>query len=407
MKITVTQEEIDALLDAAETQEHIFWNGKETLVSYKLPSGYTVCGRAAMVDPSNFDVEVGRDYCRKDAARQLWQLEGYRKQLEFATITNEGLQQSGAPNEQKRGVSSLEPALAVPNNTTPPTSKTPSQSFLLNTYRYFNDLPHQQKAIATLEKYLAPEMLAEFQQLWRDAPKEQTLVTEKPKATVAAAPATTKEPEVKPKRLVDKIVAYMKLKGYQVHTAEGKRNIVYIEGMNPDGTLNDDSPNWFNDIRCVFEYRGEKPEILGIWEATTEPGYFYTHNPMNANGCARIQFGQYHAWQVGYHGVADPHEALVQYDNVTVCRDLNQDFSRIGDKLFTGYEFGINQHWGGDSPIDAVGRWSAGCLVGRTRDGHRTFMKIVKQDRDYQKNRDYVFSATIIPGDDLIKKFPD
>jgi hypothetical protein len=56
--------------------------------------------------------------------------------------------------------------------------------------------------------------------------------------------------------------------------------------------------------------------------------------------------------------------------------------------------------------VDSIGRWSAGCLVGRTRDGHRAFMKIVKQDRDYVKNKNYVFSTTIIPGDDLMKKFP-
>jgi hypothetical protein len=75
--------------------------------------------------------------------------------------------------------------------------------------------------------------------------------------------------------------------------------------------------------------------------------------------------------------------------------------------LFTGYDFGINQHWGGDSPVDAVGRWSAGCLVGRTRDGHREFMEIVKDDPDYRRNPNYVFSTTVIPGDDLVKRFPD
>jgi hypothetical protein len=403
MKITVTQEEIDALLDAAETQEHLFWGGKEMFVSYKLPSGFTVTGRAGMISPKYFDAAVGRKYCREDASNQLWQLEGYRKQLELTKndrMMSEGFQQLSAPNEQKRGVSSLEPALAVPNNTQP-SKQTPSQSFILNTYKYFVDLPHQHKAIAFLAQHLPTEVAIEFERLWRDDPGNQ-----KPVTSAMVVPTVAKVAEEKPKRLVDKIVAYMKMKGYQIYTVNGKVNIVYVEGMNPDGTLNDDTPNWFNDVRIVFEYRGDKPEILGIWEATTEPGYFYTQNPMNPDGCARIQFGQYHAWQVGYHGVADPHEALVQYDNVTLCRDLNQDYSRIGDKLYTGYDFGINQHWGGDSPVDSIGRWSAGCLVGRTRDGHRAFMKIVKQDRDYVKNKSYVFSTTIIPGDDLMKKFP-
>lgn len=78
----VTQEQIDALLDSAETQEHTFWD-KELVVSYRLESGFTVTGRGACVDPANFDIEIGRKVAREDAANQLWKLEGYRKQLEL------------------------------------------------------------------------------------------------------------------------------------------------------------------------------------------------------------------------------------------------------------------------------------------------------------------------------------
>lgn len=81
----VTQEQIDLLLDNAQTQEHIFWD-KELIVSYKLESGFTVAGRGACVDPANFDLEIGRRVARDDAANQLWQLEGYRLQLSLAGI---------------------------------------------------------------------------------------------------------------------------------------------------------------------------------------------------------------------------------------------------------------------------------------------------------------------------------
>lgn len=77
---SVSQEQIDALLDNAQSQEHIFWD-KELVVSYKLESGFTVTGRGACVDPANFDLEIGRRVARNDAASQLWQLEGYRLQL--------------------------------------------------------------------------------------------------------------------------------------------------------------------------------------------------------------------------------------------------------------------------------------------------------------------------------------
>jgi hypothetical protein len=78
---------------------------------------------------------------------------------------------------------------------------------------------------------------------------------------------------------------------------------------------------------------------------------------------------------------------------------------RTGDRTETG-QFGVNQHWGGDSPTDDIGRWSAGCLVGRTKEGHREFMKIIKSDPRYLKSRAYVFSSIVIPGDDLFKRYP-
>jgi len=83
MPNTVTQERINFLLDKAETEEAIFW-GKELNVSYKLESGFTITGRAACVDPANFDLEIGRHYARENAATQLWALEGYRLQLNLA-----------------------------------------------------------------------------------------------------------------------------------------------------------------------------------------------------------------------------------------------------------------------------------------------------------------------------------
>lgn len=286
---------------------------------------------------------------------------------------------------------SLEPAPPLP---TDKDKSPPQKSFFLDTYKYFKNLPHQQQAIAYLESQLSAEVKEEFARKWREAPPvvPATVPKEKPQP----APA-------QPKTLVEKIVAYMKMKGYKLEGAEGKRNIVYVEGMNVDGTLNDDRPNWFNDIRCVFEFINGQPKMLGIWSATTEPGRFYTQQPLNPSGCARIQFGQYRAWQVGYHGTRQVHEALVQRGSVTVCRDLNKDFKRIGDKLHTGSDFCINQHWGGDSPVEDIGRWSAGCLVGRTMDGHREFMKIVKEDPDYKKNPAYMFATTVIAGDDLVK----
>lgn len=188
-----------------------------------------------------------------------------------------------------------------------------------------------------------------------------------------------------------KISDYMTAQGYKIFTNPGELNIVYVEGVNADGTLNIDRMNEWNDLRLVLNHN---MEVVGDWLATTEPGWKYTKQPLNSQGAFRIAFGQYQAWRVGQH---KDHEALVQVAQVRGHRDRNKDGFRTGDPVVNG-TFGINQHWGGDAR--AVDGWSAGCLVGRTRVGHRQFMKLVKSDIRY-RDSNYIFWTTILPGDKL------
>ncbi len=205
--------------------------------------------------------------------------------------------------------------------------------------------------------------------------------------------------------LAKRVVEYMRSKKYLLFNGEQHCNIIYIEGMNANGSLNSDAPNFFNDRRLILQTIGGIPRIIGNWEATTEPGSHYTYKPMNPGGAARIKFGQYTSWRVGMHGTRDRHEALVQVADVSVHRDFNKDFKRTGDRIDTGI-FGINQHCGYDFNINHIGVASAGCLVGRTRGGHREFMNLVKSDVRYKKDPSFIFTTTIIPGDELARFFP-
>ena len=95
--------------------------------------------------------------------------------------------------------------------------------------------------------------------------------------------------------LASKIIDAMRARRYQIDSDEGHLNIVYVEGMNVDGTANDNAPNQFNDLRAVIRFVGGKPVIAGAWEGTTEPSRRWTQDPMNPKGAARIAFGQYTA----------------------------------------------------------------------------------------------------------------
>lgn len=210
--------------------------------------------------------------------------------------------------------------------------------------------------------------------------------------------------------LASRIIKYMQAKGYNIALGTDEYNIAYLEGANEDGTPNSDQPNHFNDRRILIKFENSTPKIVGNWEATTEPGSHYTYNPISdyarKYGAARIKFGQYKAWQVGTHGTAEPHEGLVQTGTISVHRDLNKDFMRSNDLIDTGSNFAINQHHGFDYPTNDISYASAGCLVGRTRKGHKEFMALVKKDRRYVVNSKYVFETTVIPGDDLHQQFP-
>lgn len=186
-----------------------------------------------------------------------------------------------------------------------------------------------------------------------------------------------------------KIIKYCQTKGYPITDF----NIIYIEGCNINGRLNDDEPNQFNDVRAVFN----KTKCLDCWQATCEPGSWYTHTPMNPNGAFRIAFGFHkQAWEVGVHGNSEPHEALIQVNKVRGFRDYNQDFMRPGDEEVSGH-YGINQHWGYDMPPGNIGQASAGCLVGRSRFGHQQFMQFCKNS-----GKRY-FDTLILPGNEIFK----
>lgn len=194
--------------------------------------------------------------------------------------------------------------------------------------------------------------------------------------------------------LASKIIRYMLQEGYFISRGVRRYNIVYLEGCDQNGTPNDDRFNEWNDRRILIEIPGFKqPMVVGNWIATTEPGATYTYKPMNSGGAFRIAFGQYRAWKFGFHGRTQ-YPALVQCGNVSGYRDKNQDGFRTGDPFVTGDEFGVNQHHGWDMEI--INEASAGCLVGKTIEGHQTFMGLLRNDRRYQVNSNYIWHTAIL-----------
>jgi hypothetical protein len=198
--------------------------------------------------------------------------------------------------------------------------------------------------------------------------------------------------------LAKRVLRYMDSKKYWIARSPNMYNIVYVEGMNSEGTNFHDPANQWNDRRMVIRIRtGGQPELIHNFDATTEPGIPERSKPHHL-GIARISFGQYKSWKVGMHKKSQV--ALRQCDLVRIHRDKDANGFRTGDKIFIGSDFGINQH-STTVKTTKVGDWSAGCLVGREWGEHLAFLSTVKSDVRYTMNANYVFVTAVIPGDEL------
>lgn len=77
MKInTVTQEQVTRIMEASEFDVKTIY-GKVTVVTAKLPNGFTIVESSACVDPANYDEKIGVEICKKRIENEVWQLEGY------------------------------------------------------------------------------------------------------------------------------------------------------------------------------------------------------------------------------------------------------------------------------------------------------------------------------------------
>ena len=189
---------------------------------------------------------------------------------------------------------------------------------------------------------------------------------------------------------------------------EGAVNIVYIEGMNPDGTENADRIDEWNDLRVLVGMVEGDWKILFSQIATTEPGRFYTVKPLNKKGAARIAFGHHPtAWAHDLHKGKQP--ALVQRRSTLIHRDLNRDGKRNpSEKPHQSGLIGLNQHsTKPDYKGGTIGKYSAACLVGMDYEAHITFLQMTKFDPRYLASetigQEYLYDIWALPGDEFAK----
>lgn len=151
---------------------------------------------------------------------------------------------------------------------------------------------------------------------------------------------------------------------------EGEMNLNIFAKRKVVGT------NLFDDEFYMVYQEGGK-NIVRKWACTTDAGKTYMLKPMNKNGTAIINEGQYRgAYTFGLH--QGKYECLRQLKPVSYSRDNNKDTKHdIGGKVFEEVGFTNIHHAGADS--GQVDSWSAGCVVLKRIKDFDEMMSIAKK----------------------------
>lgn len=183
------------------------------------------------------------------------------------------------------------------------------------------------------------------------------------------------------------LVNALRVKSYQTYWRPYELNIV---GVRADSTV----PNRFDDEIHVFFKNNSGQWIHYIFPATTDPGTYWLKNPLNPQGTAILQQGQYKdAYQIGLH--RGKYYALVQRKPVTVLRDYDRNavLDFWNGTPDTGM-FGINIHRasvkGTTKTVDAH---SAGCQVFASINDFHRFMQLCERHKEIYGNS---FTYTLV-----------
>jgi hypothetical protein len=183
------------------------------------------------------------------------------------------------------------------------------------------------------------------------------------------------------------IVNALRTKIYETYSRPYELNIV---GIRADSSI----PNRFDDEIHVFFKNNANQWIHYIFPATTDPGTYWLKNPMNPQGTAILQQGQYKgAYQIGLH--RNKYYALVQRKPVTVLRDYDRnallDFQN--GRPDTGL-FGVNIHRASvNGTTKSVDNYSAGCQVFANINDFNLFMQLCEKHKQLYGNS---FTYTLI-----------
>lgn len=180
-------------------------------------------------------------------------------------------------------------------------------------------------------------------------------------------------------------------KGYIIYEKPYQLNIWGFRSKNTTPNAFDDEIHVFTNIAT----EGKPKWAYFVFKCTTDPGTYWLRNPMNPQGTAILNPGQYvNTYKLGLHrGV---YKALIQTGGkVSVTRDYNRDaiLDFNNGRVASGY-FGINIHRANKiGTTYVIDRYSAGCQVFKNAGDFDFFLKLCELHRSVHGNS---FTYTLV-----------
>lgn len=161
--------------------------------------------------------------------------------------------------------------------------------------------------------------------------------------------------------------------------------------------------NLYDDLLVVIYQTPNGIWTKKIYKITTEPGLYYTQQPMNLKGTAILAPGQYRGcYKVGKH--QGKYDALVQQKAVKVYRDNNRDkVYNLKPECEDKGIFGINIHRSNEwVESKYINKYSAGCQVFANPNEFDSFMRLCKLQNQYYPSNSFTY--TLLDESELIYK---
>ena len=199
---------------------------------------------------------------------------------------------------------------------------------------------------------------------------------------------------------IDKMISFMKSKGYTVYNEQYKLNIIAFRNKD-SGNIS----NKFDETLCVFFLNENNAWVNRSYTITTVPGYLPGTSVL-PDKVAILQLGQYvEQYQIGYHqnrtgkpgGQVDstgnlmPEHKCLKLATTVVLRSKSGNLYDYSSPSQKG-SFGINIHHAGNPQSENVFNYSEGCQVFKSYSAHVEFMNYCQNQITMSKKSTFTYT---------------